>query len=145
MKQFTVKIRNKSDDKLYNVNIFNDKRINITFIGENGQKMTDEEFSNMLTRTVFDVGAISIMAYMDYPKFVSKQVNCVIADSLQSFLFTVDAYQYQSNVSTIRFQDKYLLGVNPSLILNFLMPEMEMNINFIMKQVEPVIKKAEEK
>ena len=138
---YIIHIKNLTDEKFYDVKLFDyefEKQDKIKY----SCPISTVEYSQIL-RTLADeneprkvIGAIRAMAFCDYKKFQSKQINCgfsVINKDINGSevsspdYFIIDPYQQQDGIShksglEIKFYNKLQIQ------LAYLMPETEMTI-----------------
>ena len=142
MNPYQIRIKNLTDEKLYDVDLFNykhDKQNKIEYscgMGVDYDKFLRILASNTLSEERVDLFRIN--AWCDYPKFRNKQLNsCLhtiyeepngISSSCPTGLgIYFSAYQMQSDIIDVRVDSlKIQLNNLLQLRLSYLMPETEM-------------------
>ena len=138
---YLIHIKNLTDEKLYDVKLFDyefEKQDKIKY----SCPISTVEYSQILRTLTGEneprkvIGTIRAMAFCDYKKFQSKQINCefyVINKDINGYeahnpdRFMIDPYQQQEGISQksgleIKFYNKLQIQ------LAYLMPETEMTI-----------------
>lgn len=137
---FCVRIRNLTDEKLYDVKVFDFDHT----------KQRKIEYSSFLPTVTYDQLLRQLQSYddkkfdivllrhfvlCDYVKFQKKQLSCDInlvikdsngCESWQSNHFLIDAYQQQNSVCEL--ETKMPFSVKSNLHYDFLMPETEIKL-----------------
>ena len=148
---YQIRIKNLTDEKLYDVDLFNykhDKQNKIEYscgMGVDYDKFLRILASNTLSEERVDLFRIN--AWCDYPKFRNKQLNsCLhtiyeepngISSSCPTGLgIYFSAYQMQSDIIDVRVDSlKIQLNNLLQLRLSYLMPETEMVITIFPSKI----------
>lgn len=142
---YQVRIKNLTDEKLYDVDLFNyehEKQNKIAYsCGMGVEYNRFLRFLSALSEAKEQVVLLRFQVWCDYPKFRSKQLNCCLHKiitnpngNMQSVPLQVgnylSPYQQQSDIIDILMTDdnKIELFNELQLRLSYLMPETEMII-----------------
>lgn len=142
---YQVRIKNLTDEKLYDVDLFNyehEKQNKIAYsCGMGVEYNRFLRFLSALSEEKEQVKLLRVQVWCDYPKFRSKQLNCCLHriiqnpnGCLESVPLEVGHYlsasQFQSDIIDIPMTDdnKIELFNELQLRLSYLMPETEMII-----------------
>jgi hypothetical protein len=142
---YQIRIKNLTDEKLYDVDLFNyehEKQNKIAYsCGMGVEYNRFLRFLSALSEAKEQVFLLRFQVWCDYPKFRSKQLNCCLHKiitnpngRMQSEPLQVgnyfSAYQQQSDIIDIPMTDdnKIELFNELQLRLSYLMPETEMII-----------------
>ena len=142
---YQIHIKNLTDEKLYDVDLFNyehEKQNKIAYSCGAGVDYNNFlRFLSALSEAKEQVKLLRVQVWCDYPKFRNKQLNCCLHriitnpnGCLESVALQVGnyfmAYQHQSDIIDIPMTDdnKIELFNELQLRLSYLMPETEMII-----------------
>lgn len=136
---YVIIIKNLTDEKIYDIPLFNNRpeKLNKIQYSSGIMGVSYESIVNAFTLGFKEItiDRCLLTAYCDYHKFQRKQLDMgceFIKEEFDGarrsivFYFHVDAYQQQSNMSSLKQKMLFTTGVN--LILPFLMPETEIRI-----------------
>ncbi len=143
---YTIRIKNLTDEKLYDVDLFNyehEKQEKIEYSCTHG--VSYEYFLRLLASYNKPIELIRMMrfsAFCDYNKFQNKQLRTSInaiytklngcSESIKTNIsIYMNAYQQQSNIIEVPLTDDKIIKLSNELQLrlDYLMPETEMTIN----------------
>jgi hypothetical protein len=135
-RSIVIKIKNISEDKFYNVNVFNHKFENLFGIHYSSltPNISYEQICQELLsykKSKFIIRQIRHHVLCDYLRFRQRQVICgieLIEASLRDYKrFSIDPYQFQSDTCEIKnLELPYIHSSN--IIYEFLMPETEIHL-----------------
>jgi hypothetical protein len=143
---FILKVKNVTDDKIYNLNLLEnlDQRVSINY-GIDGISLDD--FRELIKSQITTIGVVKFKAFYEFKKFVEKQLECSFTidftdkkgnKSKKIVRLMTDPYQYDP--TQITTHDSFVMtnidGCNTSLILEYLMPEMELFIYLYPMSIE---------
>lgn len=148
---YQIHIKNLTDEKLYDVDIFNyehDKQRKIEYSCTNGvpyERFLRSLSSNCLSEEKVDL--FRLMAWCDYAKFQNKQLNCCLHtiyekpngnySSVPTHVgIYFSAYQQQSSIVDVKNDGlKIQLNNELQLRLSYLMPETEITITIFPSKI----------
>jgi hypothetical protein len=128
---FILKIQNTSDDKIYDLDIFHnfDNRI---LINSTDDDLSLFDFKKILQSKAITVDNLLIKTFFEYHDFVKKQVHCSLkiqnTETEKIFYLKTDPHQYDP--SQVKVAERFYISDRTSMILQYLMPCMEMLIYF---------------
>lgn len=134
---FILKVKNTSDDKIYNVDLLSkkDDRVLIEYGWEN---ISFPDFKRYFQDKLIIIGNTKIKAFHDFKRYVDKQLSCSLTinniNESNVFRLDVDPGQFQSN--QVVFTRYYNIDSTTQLILEHLMPEMELYIYLYPKLIQ---------
>ena len=151
--QYQIRIKNLTDEKLYDVDLFNyehEKQNKIAYscgMGVDYNSFLRSIASNSLSKE--QVTLLKFQVFCDYPKFINKQLNCCLhkiienpnermkSESLQVGNY-FSAYQQQFDIIDIPMTDdnKIELFNELQLRLSYLMPEIEIIITIFLTKIK---------
>jgi len=142
---YIFSIKNVSDDKLYNVDLFNNKDNRCNIMASLKGANLDEDIEKY---SGIEIGHSRIVVFHDYKKFLKKQIRCSLnllckkddRELTESIEFQMDSYQQQED--QVDGHKHYLLhktGCYCQVSFNYLMPEAE-----IMLYLYPASKTADD-
>jgi hypothetical protein len=150
---YTIHIKNLTDEKLYDVDLFNyehEKQKKIKYSCTHG--VSYEYFLRLLASYNKPSESIRMMrfyAFCDYHKFQQKQLRSCIrsitttldgrsASIPNNIAIYMNAYQQQGNIIEVPLTDKQQIKLSNELQLrlDYLMPESEMTINLFPVKID---------
>lgn len=150
---YQIRIKNLTDEKLYDVDLFNyehEKQKNIEYSCIHG--VSYEYFLRLLSSYNEPIELIKMMrfsALCDYSKFANKQLRTCIytiytkLDGCSEYITTelspyINAYQPQSNIIEVPLLDKQRIKFSNQLQLrlSYLMPETEIIITIFSTKIK---------
>ena len=143
---FILKLKNVTDEKIYNLNLLEnlDERVLINY-AEEGVSLDD--FKKLIKAQITTIGVVKFKAFYEFRKFVEKQLECSFTidftdkrgnKSKKTIRLMTDPYQF--DLTQITTHDSFVMtnidGCSTSLILEYLMPEMELFIYLYPMSIE---------
>jgi len=149
-KCIVLNLKNKSDDKLYNVNLINYNYKEQSSIEYSGTYVDYDlllrQLGSLRTSDGYKITKIHLIAVCDYNVFANRQVQCdlrVIYSGFDGIVVTVphklcdhfEPMQFHRNIVIVNFKEGLALNNELSLELGYLMPETELRVTIHYEKV----------
>lgn len=142
-KCIVLNLKNKTDDKLYNVNLINHKHKEQTAIEYSGTYLDYDfllrQLGSLKKSDGYKITKIHFISICDYNVFANRQVQCdlrAVYSGVDGRVVTVpykllehfEPMQFHRNIVIVNFKEGLYLTNELSLELEYLMPETELRV-----------------